>query len=186
MTGSSFPCLARAVRSAHSARALVAILVRVVDPLVAADLAQGLEQGVPPQAVLLQELARRALGLEKSQQQVFRRDILVLQGLGFAKRLLEDAVQPGGYLGGGPLRSRKRRKGPLGLRLDRPHAQAQLAERRGHDPALLGEERLQEMLGGELRVIAALGLGLSRSQGFLGFYGELVEAHGKRLLSPLR
>ena len=53
----------------------------------------------------------------------------------------------------------------------------QLTERRGNDAAFLNEQGLQEVLGRELRVVAPLGLGLGRSQGFLGLYRELIEAH---------
>ena len=63
-----------------------------------------------------------------------------------------------------------------------PGVHPELAERGRDDAALLLEQRLQEVLGRHLRVVALLRQGLGGRQGLLGLHRELVETHAFRIL----
>jgi hypothetical protein len=94
MTGSSLPLRASAVRSRPVAlQRLVAVLgVGVVHALVAADLAQDVQDGVARHAVRFSSVAAGRLRRHQRQQQVLGGDVLVLEGVGLAQRVLQDAV----------------------------------------------------------------------------------------------
>ena len=158
---------------------VAALRVRVVHPLVAADLLQDLEERLSGHPVLAQQILGRPLGFEQTEQHVLGRDVLVLEGLGLAQGLLQGGIEPGRNLGGGSLGARQRRERLVEVGSDPARGESQLAEGRRDDPALLDEQRLQQMLGRELGVIASLGLGLGRRQGFLGLHRELIEAHSE-------
>ena len=105
-------------------------------------------------------------------------DVLVLERLRLAQRLLQDAVEPRGDVRGRALRAGQGSEALLDLGGDRARVHPKLAQGRRDDAAFLLEERLQKVLGRHLRVVALLRQGLGGRQGFLGLHRELIETHG--------
>ena len=139
MTGSSLPLRASVGQVAGVAlERLVAVLgVRVGDALVAADLAQRLQQAVARDAVALQGFGRRRLAVEQRQQQVLRRDVLVLQRSRLRAGPASGRRRASARLGGAPwVRGREARDVSTSRR-DGRDVGAQLAEGRRNDTALL-------------------------------------------------
>ena len=158
---------------------LVAVLrVGIVDALVPADLAQHGQHAVAGDPVPLQDLARHRLGLDEREEEVLGGHVLVLQRLRLPQRALQHAVQLGRDLRGRALGARQRAQRAIEVLEDGAGRHAHLAEGRGHDAALLVDQRPQEVLGRHLRVVAFLGLGLRGGDRLLRLDGELIHAHG--------
>jgi hypothetical protein len=158
---------------------LVAVLgVRVVDGLVAADVLEHLEEGSRAAPCALERLGGRRPRVEQGEQQVLGRDVLVLERLRLAQACFRTRVELRGDVGGAAVRLRQGGEAPLDVGGEAAEVRAELAERRRDDAPLLAEERLQEVLGRHLRVVALLRQGLGGGQGLLGLHRELVETHG--------
>jgi hypothetical protein len=163
---------------------LVAVLgVGVVDALVPPDLLEHAQQRVAGDAGAPQHLGRGRLRVDEREQQVLGRDVLVLERLGLAQRLLEDAIELRRDARGRALGPRERRERAIDLGQDGPGIRAELTERGGDDPTLLAEKRLKKLLGRDLGPVGLLGLGLRRKDGLLSLHRELVESHVPRSLS---
>ncbi len=166
---------------------LVAVLgVPVVDALVPPDLLEHAQQRIAADAGAPQHLGRRRLRVDEREQQVLGRDVLVLERLGLAQRLLEDAVELRRDARGRALGLRQRRERAIDVGLNGPDVRAELAERRGDDPTLLGEKGLQQLLGRDLGMVGLLGLGLRREDRLLSLHRELVESHAASAGGSLR
>ena len=130
---------------------LVAVLrVGVVHALVAADLAQHLEEGVAGHAVALQGVGGGGLRVEEGEQQVLGGDVLVLQGLRLAQGRLEDGVELGRDVGRSALGAREGGEGPVQVGAEAADVRSHLAEGGRNDASLLLEQGLQQVLGRHL------------------------------------
>ena len=153
---------------------------RTRDPLAAADRLQALVQPVardpePPEG--LPGRARlRVVG--EGEQEVLGGDVVVLESLGLTGRRLEDAPKA---IGGLDLRrtgaTREATQGGLETLQDAPGRDLETLEDGRHDAVLLSDERVQEMLGLELRVVPFLGQPLRGDDRLLGLLGQLVHVH---------
>ncbi len=158
---------------------LVAVLgVRVVHALVAADVLQRLEERVAGGARALQRLGGRRPAVEKRQQQVLGGDVLVLEGFRLTERLLQGGVELRRSVRGRAVGPRQRGEALLDVGREAARVHPDLAEGRGDDATLLVEERLHEVFGRHLRVVALLRQGLGSRQGLLALHRELIETHG--------
>jgi hypothetical protein len=108
---------------------------------------------------------------------VLGRDVLVLERLGLAECLLQHSVELRRDVRLRPLCAGKRRQCLLDLGSDTSGVHPQLAERGRDDSALLLEQRLQQVLGRDFRMVRLLRPRLGGSQGFLCLYRELIETH---------
>ena len=125
--------------------------VRIRDPLVAPDLAERSQQRLMRRARLFED---RLVG--EGKQEVFGRDVLVLQALGFALRLLEVLAERLAQIW---LRATadfwksfdRRDEGGF----QRLHGSTGALEQRPGDPLVLADKREQEMLGLH-RLVSAL------------------------------
>ncbi len=157
---------------------LVAVLgVRVGHALVPADLPEHLQHGVAGDSVALQGVGRRRLAVEQRQEQVLSGDVLVLERLGFAKGLLQEAIELRRDMGGASLRLRKGGDRRLHFARQLTHVGPELPQCRGDDPTFLGQQRGEKVLRRDLGVVALFGPRLGGSQGLLALYGELIQAH---------
>jgi hypothetical protein len=126
---------------------------------------------------VLQGFGGRGLRLQERQQQVLRRDVLVLEGLGLAHCLLQDGVELGRDVGGRALGPGKRRELLIHFGGNATTVRAQLAERGRHHSPLLREQGLEKVLGRHLGVIAPLRIRLGGRQRLLGLHRELIHSH---------
>ena len=157
---------------------LVAVLgVRVAHGLVAADVLEDAQQRVARDAGAGERLAGGRLRADEREQQVLGRDVLVLQALGLAQRLLEDAVELRRDVRLRALRAGQGSERLLHVGEDRPGVRAQLPEGGRDDAALLPEQRHEQVLGRHLRVIGLLRGGLRRDDRLLSLHRELVQTH---------
>jgi len=133
-----------------------------------------------------QDLAGLALLLlvGDREEEMLRRDVVVLEAVGLGLGGLPDALEArgdaefGGAGGGGEPVDR-RLELEEGGRLD-----AELRENGRRDAAFLADERVQHVLGLELRVTALFGQPLSRDQRLLRLLGKSV--HVERHAALLR
>ena len=160
---------------------LVAVLgVGVVDALVAADLAQHVAaRASRVDAVPLQDLARPASSPSTSASSRCSVETYWSLSASASRRAsLRTRVELGRDLGGARPASAAAPPSARSTSCDDGAGRhAHLAEGRGDDAALLVEQRLQQVLGRDLRVVALLGLGLGGGERLLGLDGELVHAH---------
>ena len=151
--------------------------VGVVDGLAPADLLHDLQQAITGDAGALQCLGGRGLRLDESQQQVLGGDVLVLEGIGLPERLLQDGIEPGGDASVRALGSGEGSEAPVHVDSHTRGVRTQLAQGRRHDPTLLREQELQQVLGRHLRVIALFGVRLGGRQRLLCLHRELIHSH---------
>ena len=118
-----------------------------------------------------------ATELDRAEQQVLGRDVLVAEAAGLALGVLDDL-----------LRARVQRQraaldaGPPGedrreLAAERGQVHAEPAERLGRDAVVRLDERGEQVLGVEHRALEPLGELLGGDDGLLGLLGEAVELH---------
>ena len=161
-------------------RLVFALGVLIGDSLAAADRRERLEDSVARQPGLLEQArgGGAAFFAGDGDEQVLRADVLILQPLGLRARQIGDQLQPG--------RDRRRRAavhlGLLadrvpGVSCDRGRIQLQLAQQCRDHAVLLLDERDEQVLGLDLRVVLALGEILCGQDRFLGLLGVFVQVH---------
>ena len=161
-------------------RLVLALGVLVGDPLAATDRHQRLEHAVVGDAVTRERLgAGRSAGFaDQRQQQMLGADELVLEAGQLAFGLLQDAAETrreagvGRAVGLGQLVQQLLRVGADHARVD-----LQLAQDVGHDAARLRDQRRQEVLRIDLRMVGLFGRALGRGDRLLGLLGETVDVH---------
>ena len=134
---------------------LVALLgVGIGHALVAADLAQDLEDAVLVTPCALQDLARGVLAVEQRDEEVLGRDVLVLEALRFLQRRLEDGVEPRRDAAWPrPACAAGRRARARLLRDRAARSRPSCPGRRGRRPPSWDSERLEEVLGRDFGMV---------------------------------
>ena len=164
---------------------LVALLgVGIGDPLVAADLAQDGEQRAPCSRRASSGCPRRRCGASSSPSS--RCSVETYSSLSASasrSAFLSTASRRGESCVGAPWVLGRPPSALLHVLEDGGGRDAALGQGRGNDPALLRQQRPQQVLGRELRMIAFLGEGLRLGDGLLRLDGELVQSH-RRPPSP--
>ncbi len=157
---------------------LVFILrVGVGHPLAAADGCQCLEQVRFFRSLGAEEPACEPLAGRQGQQEVFGRDVFVLELVGLPGRLLHQCFHPGREGGTRPLHPGQGGEMPLEFLPDGARRYAQLLEQRRHQPVILPDQRVKQVLGRELGACERFRLPPCRLQGFLCLEGEFVQPH---------
>jgi len=152
---------------------------RAGHPLAASDLLQSLINAVPRDSQPAQDLPGGPclLVVRKREEEMLRRDIVVLEALGFLLRRLEGAPEPVRHAdlrwAGCPSHASQRR---LQLAQDRVRLDSQALQDGRNHAFVLGHQRVEEVFRLELGVTPLLGQPLRRHHGVLGFLGELAGA----------
>ena len=184
MTGSSLPCSASSVRSRPNFSSAWYLSsadwsVTRCGPRTSAIALRS--------ASLVAPAARRASpALEgwrgEREQQVLGGDVLVLEAAHLLLALAQDAdelARRAGGLAAGGQRWASRRAAALTSPRSAPASAPSLAEHGHDDAAVLLEQDGEQVLGGHLRVAAALGELAGRGDGLLGLDGESISLHKK-------
>jgi hypothetical protein len=171
----------RQVAAVALERLVLALGVLIGHALAAAHRDQRVEHAIVGDAMPRQHFgAGRPAGFaDQRQQQVLGADELVLEAGQFAFRLLQDAAEPrreagvGRAVGLGELVQQLLDVGAHDGRID-----LQLAQDVGHDAARLRDQRRQQVLRIDLRMIGLFGRALGGGDRLLGLLGETVDVHG--------
>ncbi len=152
------------------------------DALVAAHLAQRLQQLVFGQTCVAKEAADFAGRLRHRQQHVLHRRVVVLQRFGFVLGHAHDARQLGRKrdlrrVGTAAAQTRELADGLLGTLRDRFRIGTRRCENVGRDAALLVEQRGQHMLGSRLRVVFVERARIGRVEPVGNALGHLIYVH---------
>ena len=123
------------------------------------------------------------LRVDQRQQQVLGGDVLVLERLRLAQRLLEDTVELRRDVRGRALGPGQGAEALLDRSAARPPVfTPSLPSAEGTTPPSCSSSAFRRCSGVDLRVVALLRQGLGRRQRFLGLHRELVEPHDFRSL----
>ena len=161
-------------------RLVLALGVLVGHALVAAQLHQRLVDGIALEAAGAEVVAGLPLGLlHATEKDVLGRDVVVLEAFRLAFGCRQRGAQP---------RADVDLALAVDLRLrlaDAPHGGVESCGVLAHQPqqsrdhtVLLFAQRQQDVLDGDLLLLLLFGELLRRDDGFLGFFGELLEVHG--------
>jgi hypothetical protein len=165
---------------------LVLVLRGLVgDPLIAPDALERLQEGVLVHPVAAQELPRLALDVHHRQKQMLSGDVFVLEIACLHLGVVQHLVQLRGkaHLGAVPVDLGFRLQELFHLAMELKGLDAHRGQKGRDHPVALLQQRQEQVLRVQLRVIQAMGVGLRRLHGFLGLDRELVQTHG---ISPPR
>jgi hypothetical protein len=145
-----------------------------------ADGGERLENGVARDAALLQQLGGRGAAALVGQrdEEMFGADELVLETVGFGLGLIGDRLEArrrarlGAAVGGGQLLEQLARRARHRRRVG-----VHLAQQVRHDPVALLDQRDEQMLRLELRVVGGARQLDGGGDGFAGLLGVLVDVH---------
>ena len=182
MTGSSLPFWAscRQVAAVAFERLVLVLGILIRHALAASHLGERRQDAIGRQPVRLQQpRGRGAPGLAgDGEEQVLGADVLVLQPAGLGLRQVGDQLETrrdGGLRSAVDLRLLA--DGRTRLARDGGRVELQLPQQRRHDAVVLLDQRHQQVLGLDLRMIERLGELLRADDGLLGLFSELVEIH---------
>jgi len=148
------------------------------DPLVAAEVAQRAFDDVARQAQLLEQRTRRgAIELQHREQHVLGRDVLVFEPIGLGRRRVEQVLElaPDVRVSAPHFRHPLERGGeppPQYARVD-----TRALDERGDEPALLREQRLQEVQRRDLLVVVLARSRFGGGQRVTRLRGQSIEPH---------
>ncbi len=178
-------CVARQVAAVLLKRLVCALRVLRSDTLGAAHAGQRGQDLLLVRTSVIEDELRLATGLGSGDEQVFRRDVLVAETLGFVLRTLQQL--PGArvdrHLATGDARAAPEHSGELDTHLR--WIRSKLAERRGGHAISVLEQRGKDVFGVEDGAVLPLRQLLGDEDRFLRLVGVSIELH-VWLASPVR
>jgi len=149
------------------------------DPLGPPHLRERLVQRILGQSQFLQELRNRGAPRFRRErdEEVLGADVLVLQALGFRLCRLKDQAHPWGQADVRAVGLRQRLEQPARLRGSAGRINGHLAEDRRHNAVGLLDQRNEQVLGRDLRVVGFGGEVLGGDHRLLRLLSKFVQVH---------